>query len=165
MVTVYKILNPAHETKRIYLGDKCLLEYRALGTYSIAAGQLDNYSKATFNGILQAKEIEDKKLYELFQYSAALAQLYMIAPKGDGWNNLILSYGGECKEHGLDLEFTKKIFTECLELHGREDREKETIKSIEGIYNSEGNSNIFSKIYSIPIEDAAKHHIRELLNH
>jgi hypothetical protein len=160
---VYKIINPIHDTKRIYLGDKCLLEYRGLGTYSIAAGKLDNYSKATFNGISQAKEIEDKKLYKLFQYAAALAQLYLITSKHETWNNVIISYAGECKEHGLDLEFTKKIFTECLELHGREDREKETIKSIEGIYNSEGNSNIFSKIYSIPIEDAAKHHIRELL--
>ena len=44
--------------------------------------------------------IEDKKLYKLFQYAAALAQLYLITSKHDTWNNVIISYAGECKEHG-----------------------------------------------------------------
>ena len=50
------------------------------------------------------------ELIKIFYEAAALAQLYLIAPKGDGWNNLILSYGGECKEQGLEEEFTQKIF-------------------------------------------------------
>ena len=161
--SVYKIKNPSFSTKRIYLGGKCLLEYRTTGSYSIFAGELDLKEKAKPNQITQATEIEDSELIKIFYEAAALAQLYLIAPKGDGWNNLILSYGGECKEQGLEEEFTQRIFEDCLELHNRHDRKKETNKSIAGIYKKDGNSNIFSKNFPIPIDDAAKHHIREVL--
>ena len=161
--SVYKIINPAteDETKRNYLGEKCLLEYRTKGTYSIFVGKLDAKERATVNPH-PITEIEDKKLKDLFNEASLLAALYVIAPEESGYNNLIMAAGGEMAEQGVAEDVTQKLFEELLDLKGI-NRHKETRKSIEGIYKSGRYSNIFSDKFSIPINKKEKHSFRQLV--
>ena len=161
--SVYKIINPAaeDETKRNYLGEKCLLEYRTKGTYSIFVGKLDAKERATVNPH-PITEIEDKKLKDLFNEASLLAALYVIAPEESGYNNLIMAAGGEMAEQGVAEDVTQKLFEELLDLKGI-NRHKETRKSIEGIYKSGKYSNIFSDKFSIPIDKKEKHSFRQLV--
>jgi len=161
--SVYKIINPAaeDETKRNYLGEKCLLEYRTKGTYSIFVGKLDAKERATVNPH-PITEIEDKKLKDLFNEASLLAGLYLIAPEESGYNNLIMAAGGEMAEQGIAEDVTQKLFEELLDLKGI-NRHKETRKSIEGIYKSGKYSNIFSDKFSIPIDKKDKHSFRQLV--
>jgi len=161
--SVYKIINPAaeDETKRNYLGEKCLLEYRTKGTYSIFVGKLDAKERATVNPH-PITEIEDKKLKDLFNEASLLAGLYLIAPEESGYNNLIMAAGGEMAEQGVAEDVTQKLFEELLDLKGI-NRHKETRKSIEGIYKSGKYSNIFSDKFSIPIDKKDKHSFRQLV--
>ena len=161
--SVYKIINPAaeDETKRNYLGEKCLLEYRTKGTYSIFVGKLDAKERATVNPH-PITEIEDKKLKDLFNEASLLAALYVIAPEESGYNNLIMAAGGEMAEQGVAEDVTQKLFEELLDLKGI-NRHKETRKSIEGIYKSGRYSNIFSDKFSIPIDKKDKHSFRQLV--
>ena len=161
--SVYKIINPAaeDETKRNYLGEKCLLEYRTKGTYSIFVGKLDAKERATVNPH-PITEIEDKKLKDLFNEASLLAGLYLIAPEESGYNNLIMAAGGEMAEQGVAEDVTQKLFEELLDLKGI-NRHKETRKSIEGIYKSGKYSNIFSDKFSIPIDKKEKHSFRQLV--
>jgi RecA-family ATPase len=161
--SVYKIINPAaeDETKRNYLGEKCLLEYRTKGTYSIFVGKLDAKERATVNPH-PITEIEDKKLKDLFNEASLLAGLYLIAPEESGYNNLIMAAGGEMAEQGVAEDVTQKLFEELLDLKGI-NRHKETRKSIEGIYKSGRYSNIFSDKFSIPIDKKEKHSFRQLV--
>jgi RecA-family ATPase len=161
--SVYKIINPAaeDETKRNYLGEKCLLEYRTKGTYSIFVGKLDAKERATVNPH-PITEIEDKKLKDLFNEASLLAALYVIAPEESGYNNLIMAAGGEMAEQGVAEDVTQKLFEELLDLKGI-NRHKETRKSIEGIYKSGKYSNIFSDKFSIPIDKKDKHSFRQLV--
>jgi RecA-family ATPase len=161
--SVYKIINPAaeDETKRNYLGEKCLLEYRTKGTYSIFVGKLDAKERATVNPH-PITEIEDKKLKDLFNEASLLAALYVIAPEESGYNNLIMAAGGEMAEQGVVEDVTQKLFEELLDLKGI-NRHKETRKSIEGIYKSGRYSNIFSDKFSIPIDKKEKHSFRQLV--
>ena len=161
--SVYKIINPAteDETKRNYLGEKCLLEYRTKGTYSIFVGKLDAKERATVNPH-PITEIEDKKLKDLFNEASLLAGLYLIAPEESGYNNLIMAAGGEMAEQGVAEDVTQKLFEELLDLKGI-NRHKETRKSIEGIYKSGRYSNIFSDKFSIPINKKEKHSFRQLV--
>ena len=161
--SVYKIINPAaeDETKRNYLGEKCLLEYRTKGTYSIFVGKLDAKERATVNPH-PIIEIEDKKLKDLFNEASLLAGLYLIAPEESGYNNLIMAAGGEMAEQGVAEDVTQKLFEELLDLKGI-NRHKETRKSIEGIYKSGKYSNIFSDKFSIPIDKKDKHSFRQLV--
>jgi RecA-family ATPase len=161
--SVYKIINPAteDETKRNYLGEKCLLEYRTKGTYSIFVGKLDAKERATVNPH-PITEIEDKKLKDLFNEASLLAALYVIAPEESGYNNLIMAAGGEMAEQGVAEDVTQKLFEELLDLKGI-NRHKETRKSIEGIYKSGRYSNIFSDKFSIPIDKKEKHSFRQLV--
>ena len=161
--SVYKIINPAteDETKRNYLGEKCLLEYRTKGTYSIFVGKLDAKERATVNPH-PITEIEDKKLKDLFNEASLLAGLYVIAPEESGYNNLIMAAGGEMAEQGVAEDVTQKLFEELLDLKGI-NRHKETRKSIEGIYKSGRYSNIFSDKFSIPINKKEKHSFRQLV--
>ena len=161
--SVYKIINPAaeDETKRNYLGEKCLLEYRTKGTYSIFVGKLDAKERATVNPH-PITEIEDKKLKDLFNEASLLAGLYLIAPEESGYNNLIMAAGGEMAEQGVAEDVTQKLFEELLDLKGI-NRHKETRKSIEGIYKSGRYSNIFSDKFSVPIDKKEKHSFRQLV--
>ena len=161
--SVYKIINPAteDETKRNYLGEKCLLEYRTKGTYSIFVGKLDAKERATVNPH-PITEIEDKKLKDLFNEASLLAGLYLIAPEESGYNNLVMAAGGEMAEQGVAEDVTQKLFEELLDLKGI-NRHKETRKSIEGIYKSGRYSNIFSDKFSIPINKKEKHSFRQLV--
>ena len=161
--SVYKIINPAaeDETKRNYLGEKCLLEYRTKGTYSIFVGKLDAKERATVNPH-PITEIEDKKLKDLFNEASLLAGLYLITPEESGYNNLIMAAGGEMAEQGVAEDVTQKLFEELLDLKGI-NRHKETRKSIEGIYKSGKYSNIFSDKFSIPIDKKEKHSFRQLV--
>ena len=161
--SVYKIINPAaeDETKRNYLGEKCLLEYRTKGTYSIFVGKLDAKERATVNPH-PITEIEDKKLKDLFNEASLLAALYVIAPEESGYNNLIMAAGGEMAEQGVAEDVTQKLFEELLDLKGI-NRHKETRKSIEGIYKSGRYSNIFSDKFSVPIDKKEKHSFRQLV--
>ena len=164
--SLYKVKNlpeNPESTKSLELGARTLLEYRAAGSYSIFAGQLDKTSKATTAG-KEITEIDYKYLKKLFNRVAALAALTLITPgKKDVINNFLLAAAGEFYQNKISEKTTIKIFKSWLHLISRTDRENETVKSIEGIYKSERASNIFSKNYPVPISEAEKYQFREIV--
>jgi len=164
--SLYKVKNlpeNPESTKSLELGARTLLEYRAAGSYSIFAGQLDKTSKATTAG-KEITEIDYKYLKKLFNRVAALAALTLITPgKKDVINNFLLAAAGEFYQNKISEKTTIKIFKSWLHLISRTDRENETVKSIEGIYKSGRASNIFSKNYPVPISDAEKYQFREIV--
>ncbi len=164
--SLYKVKNlpeNPESTKSLELGARTLLEYRAAGSYSIFAGQLDKTSKATTAG-KEITEIDYKYLKKLFNRVAALAALTLITPgKKDVINNFLLAAAGEFYQNKISEKTTIKIFKSWLHLISRTDRENETVKSIKGIYKSERASNIFSKNYPVPISDAEKYQFREIV--
>ena len=164
--SLYKVKNlpeNPESTKSLELGARTLLEYRAAGSYSIFAGQLDKTSKATTAG-KEITEIDYKYLKKLFNRVAALAALTLITPgKKDVINNFLLAAAGEFYQNKISEKTTIKIFKSWLHLISRTDRENETVKSIEGIYKSGRASNIFSKNYPVPISEAEKYQFREIV--
>jgi len=164
--SLYKVKNlpeNPESTKSLELGARTLLEYRAAGSYSIFAGQLDKTSKATTAG-KEITEIDYKYLKKLFNRVAALAALTLITPgKKEVINNFLLATAGEFYQNKISEKTTIKIFKSWLHLISRTDRENETVKSIEGIYKSGRASNIFSKNYPVPISDAEKYQFREIV--
>ena len=164
--SLYKVKNlpeNPESTKSLELGARTLLEYRAAGSYSIFAGQLDKTSKATTAG-KEITEIDYKYLKKLFNRVAALAALTLITPgKKDVINNFLLAAAGEFYQNKISEKTTIKIFKSWLHLISRTDRQNETVKSIEGIYKSERASNIFSKNYPVPISEAEKYQFREIV--
>jgi len=164
--SLYKVKNlpeNPESTKSLELGARTLLEYRAAGSYSIFAGQLDKTSKATTAG-KEITEIDYKYLKKLFNRVAALAALTLITPgKKDVINNFLLAAAGEFYQNKISEKTTIKIFKSWLHLICRTDRENETVKSIEGIYKSGRASNIFSKNYPVPISEAEKYQFREIV--
>ena len=164
--SLYKVKNlpeNPESTKSLELGARTLLEYRAAGSYSIFAGQLDKTSKATTAG-KEITEIDYKYLKKLFNRVAALAALTLITPgKKEVINNFLLATAGEFYVNKILKTTTIKIFKSWLHLICRTDRENETVKSIEGIYKSGRASNIFSKNYPVPISEAEKYQFREIV--
>ena len=164
--SLYKVKNlpeNPESTKSLELGARTLLEYRAAGSYSIFAGQLDKTSKATTAG-KEITEIDYKYLKKLFNRVAALAALTLITPgKKEVINNFLLATAGEFYVNKILKTTTIKIFKSWLHLIKRTDRENETVKSIEGIYKSGRASNIFSKNYPVPISEAEKYQFREIV--
>ena len=164
--SLYKVKNlpeNPESTKSLELGARTLLEYRAAGSYSIFAGQLDKTSKATTAG-KEITEIDYKYLKKLFNRAAALAALTLITPgKKEVINSFIMAAAGEFYQNKISEKTTIKIFKSWLHLISRTDRENETVKSIEGIYKSGRASNIFSKNYPVPISDAEKYQFREIV--
>jgi len=164
--SLYKVKNlpeNPESTKSLELGARTLLEYRAAGSYSIFAGQLDKTSKATTAG-KEITEIDYKYLKKLFNRAAALAALTLITPgKKEVINSFIMAAAGEFYQNKISEKTTIKIFKSWLHLISRTDRENETVKSIEGIYKSERASNIFSKNYPVPISEAEKYQFREIV--
>jgi len=164
--SLYKVKNlpeNPESTKSLELGARTLLEYRAAGSYSIFAGQLDKTSKATTAG-KEITEIDYKYLKKLFNRVAALAALTLITPgKKEVINSFIMAAAGEFYQNKISEKTTIKIFKSWLHLISRTDRENETVKSIEGIYKSERASNIFSKNYPVPISEAEKYQFREIV--
>ena len=164
--SLYKVKNlpeNPESTKSLELGARTLLEYRAAGSYSIFAGQLDKTSKATTAG-KEITEIDYKYLKKLFNRAAALAALTLITPgKKEVINSFIMAAAGEFYQNKISEKTTIKIFKSWLHLICRTDRENETVKSIEGIYKSERASNIFSKNYPVPISEAEKYQFREIV--
>ena len=164
--SLYKVKNlpeNPESTQSLELGARTLLEYRAAGSYSIFAGQLDKTSKATAAG-KEITEIDYKYLKKLFNRVAALAALTLITPgKKDVINNFLLAAAGEFYQNKISEKTTIKIFKSWLHLISRTDRENETVKSIEGIYKSGRASNIFSKNYPVPISEAEKYQFREIV--
>ena len=164
--SLYKVKNlpeNPESTKSLELGARTLLEYRAAGSYSIFAGQLDKTSKATTAG-KEITEIDYKYLKKLFNRAAALAALTLITPgKKEVINSFIMATAGEFYQNKISKKTTIKIFKSWLHLISRTDRENETVKSIEGIYKSERASNIFSKNYPVPISEAEKYQFREIV--
>ena len=164
--SLYKVKNlpeNPESTKSLELGARTLLEYRAAGSYSIFAGQLDKTSKATTAG-KEIAEIDYKYLKKLFNRAAALAALTIITPGNkEVINNFLLAAAGEFYVNKILKTTTIKIFKSWLHLICRTDRENETVKSIEGIYKSERASNIFSKNYPVPISEAEKYQFREIV--
>ena len=164
--SLYKVKNlpeNPESTKSLELGARTLLEYRAAGSYSIFAGQLDKASIATVAG-KEITEIDYKRLKQLFNRAAALAALTIITPGNkEVINNFLLAAAGEFYVNKILKTTTIKIFKSWLHLIKRTDRENETVKSIEGIYKSGRASNIFSKNYPVPISDAEKYQFREIV--
>jgi len=164
--SLYKVKNlpeNPESTKSLELGARTLLEYRAAGSYSIFAGQLDKTSKATTAG-KEITEIDYKYLKKLFNRAAALAALTLITPgKKEVINSFIMAAAGEFYQNKISEKTTIKIFKSWLHLISRTDRENETVKSIKGIYKSERASNIFSKNYPVPISEAEKYQFREIV--
>jgi len=164
--SLYKVKNlpeNPESTKSLELGARTLLEYRAAGSYSIFAGQLDKTSKATTAG-KEIAEIDYKYLKKLFNRAAALAALTIITPGNkEVINNFLLAAAGEFYVNKILKTTTIKIFKSWLHLIKRTDRENETVKSIEGIYKSGRASNIFSKNYPVPISEAEKYQFREIV--
>ena len=164
--SLYKVKNlpeNPESTKSLELGARTLLEYRAAGSYSIFAGQLDKTSKATTAG-KEITEIDYKYLKKLFNRVAALAALTLITPgKKEVINSFIMAAAGEFYQNKISEKTTIKIFKSWLHLISRTDRENETVKSIEGIYKSGRASNIFSKNYPVPISEAEKYQFREIV--
>ena len=164
--SLYKVKNlpeNPESTQSLELGARTLLEYRAAGSYSIFAGQLDKTSKATAAG-KEITEIDYKYLKKLFNRVAALAALTLITPgKKEVINNFLLATAGEFYVNKILKTTTIKIFKSWLHLICRTDRENETVKSIEGIYKSGRASNIFSKNYPVPISEAEKYQFREIV--
>ena len=164
--SLYKVKNlpeNPESTKSLELGARTLLEYRAAGSYSIFAGQLDKTSKATTAG-KEITEIDYKYLKKLFNRAAALAALTLITPgKKEVINSFIMAAAGEFYQNKISEKTTIKIFKSWLHLISRTDRENETVKSIEGIYKSGRASNIFSKNYPVPISEAEKYQFREIV--
>ena len=164
--SLYKVKNlpeNPESTKSLELGARTLLEYRAAGSYSIFAGQLDKTSKATTAG-KEITEIDYKYLKKLFNRVAALAALTLITPgKKEVINSFIMAAAGEFYQNKISEKTTIKIFKSWLHLISRTDRENETVKSIKGIYKSERASNIFSKNYPVPISEAEKYQFREIV--
>ena len=164
--SLYKVKNlpeNPESTKSLELGARTLLEYRAAGSYSIFAGQLDKTSKATTAG-KEITEIDYKYLKKLFNRAAALAALTLITPgKKEVINSFIMAAAGEFYQNKISEKTTIKIFKSWLHLICRTDRENETVKSIEGIYKSGRASNIFSKNYPVPISEAEKYQFREIV--
>ena len=164
--SLYKVKNlpeNPESTKSLELGARTLLEYRAAGSYSIFAGQLDKASIATVAG-KEITEIDYKRLKQLFNRAAALAALTIITPGNkEVINNFLLAAAGEFYVNKILKTTTIKIFKSWLHLIKRTDRENETVKSIEGIYKSGRASNIFSKNYPVPISEAEKYQFREIV--
>ena len=164
--SLYKVKNlpeNPESTQSLELGARTLLEYRAAGSYSIFAGQLDKTSKATAAG-KEITEIDYKYLKKLFNRAAALAALTLITPgKKEVINSFIMAAAGEFYQNKISEKTTIKIFKSWLHLICRTDRENETVKSIEGIYKSGRASNIFSKNYPVPISEAEKYQFREIV--
>ncbi len=164
--SLYKVKNlpeNPESTKSLELGARTLLEYRAAGSYSIFAGQLDKTSKATTAG-KEITEIDYKYLKKLFNRAAALAALTLITPgKKEVINSFIMAAAGEFYQNKISEKTTIKIFKSWLHLISRTDRQNETVKSIEGIYKSGRASNIFSKNYPVPISEAEKYQFREIV--
>ena len=164
--SLYKVKNlpeNPESTQSLELGARTLLEYRAAGSYSIFAGQLDKTSKATAAG-KEITEIDYKYLKKLFNRAAALAALTLITPgKKEVINSFIMAAAGEFYQNKISEKTTIKIFKSWLHLISRTDRQNETVKSIEGIYKSGRASNIFSETYLVPISKKEKYQFRKIV--
>ena len=164
--SLYRVKNlpkDIESTKSVELGERTLLEYRAAGSYSVFAGQLDKTSKGRVTG-KEITEIDYKYLKKLFNRAAALVALTIITPAQQNViNNFLMAAAGEFYQNKISLNTTKKIFKSWLHLIDRTDREAETIKSIEGIYKEGRASNIFSENYPVPISKEEKYQFRQIV--
>jgi hypothetical protein len=150
-------------TKQIEFNGGMLNEYRAEDCYSIFYGPLDQEANAEIKGT-DITKIKYSKLKSIFNYSSLLAALCKMKPDTNGsMNNWLIPIVGELKGQGISQEKTEKIINKFLSIKGRTDRQKETEALIRNAYRKEVTSNIFSKNYPVPIDQASKFQFREIV--
>ena len=149
--SIYKLKNSPskqHPLKRIYLGDRVINEYRPHNCYSIIHGKLDKSASAYVKGD-QITEIDHDLLIQQFYMVSAIAALTIIGPKKNTMNDFILAVSSECFNNNLKQNVTEELIEKWLYVIDREDRVKESIKTIIGVYKKEYKTGINSPKFSI----------------
>lgn len=148
--SIYRLKNPPKNDllKRVYLGDKVINEYRPNGCYSIIHGRLDKSSSAFVKGY-QITDIDHDDLLRDFNLVSAIAALTIIGPKKNLMNDFILAVSSECLNNNIKQAVTEKLIDKWLQVIDREDRLKESKKTILGVYNKKYKTGINSPKFSI----------------
>lgn len=148
--SIYRLKNPPKNDllKRVYLGDKVINEYRPNGCYSIIHGRLDKSSSAFVKGY-QITDIDHDDLLRDFNLVSAIAALTIIGPKKNLMNDFILAVSSECLNNNIKQAVTEELIDKWLQVIDREDRLKESKKTILGVYNKKYKTGINSPKFSI----------------
>jgi hypothetical protein len=161
---VYEVTNSKNvETRKFQIGSRTLIEFRTKGCYSLLKGKIDNEAVAKISNI-NIHKINCEDLWQITIKAALITAITVLRPGDEGViQDYLIPIIGELGSNNFTQEQTEEIICKFLELINREDRTKETIKTIASFYKKKHWSNVFSNSFPLPWSDQEKYGFRNIV--
>jgi hypothetical protein len=113
---------------------------------------------------LNIHKINYEDLWQITTKAALITAITVLRPGDEGViQDYLIPIIGELGSNNFTQEQTEEIICKFLELINREDRTKETVKTIASFYKKKHWSNVFSNSFPLPWSDQEKHGFRNIV--